>query len=166
MDIPPETLQAFIERTAATMDTLAATDPFLPFYLYAEEGSIEPDVYDKLACERYKITKDDPRRAAFVAWAVCDKARKDGHTYVGLEPFVDIVMRTCAIDRPRAIIALNAAIGNGALLGARDDKKRPCVGLSSLVDAEQRIARSIADRLQGAAPESSQLPLPIVENPE
>ncbi len=149
MDLPIAALERFLASCALDADALAAKDPYLPFYLYAEETTpITPEQYDTFARERWKVEKGDLKRVRFVAWATIDRARRtSGHSSVPWAAVREACVAACGVQPAEVRTAVRDAIAAKALDGWRDAEGRAFVGLRTLVDAERAIARSLRERL-------------------
>lgn len=149
MDLPLAALERFVADCALDADALAAKDPYLLFYLYAEEEtSITPEQYDAFALARWSVARGDPRRVRFVAWATVDRARRtSGHSSVPWPATRDACVHVCGVTAAEVTAAVRDAIAAKALDGWRDAEGRAYVGLRALMDAERAIARSLRERL-------------------
>jgi len=149
VDLPLAALERFVASCSLDADAMAAKDPYLLYYLYAEEETpITPEQYDTFARERWSVERGDPRRVRFVAWATVDRARRrDGHSSVPWSAVRAACVEACGVEVAVVVEAVRAAIGANALCGWRDAEGRAFVGLRTLVDAERSIARSLRERL-------------------
>jgi hypothetical protein len=143
------------------IDALAAEDPYLPFYLHAEETGISPEQYDRLARVRWGVAMDAPARVKFIAWSLCEEAREDGHTVASAEGLVTAVMRAAHCPRGVAIEGLRAAIAGGGVRGVTDGKGAKWCGIARTVDAEEQIAADIARRLKSEPQTEENATLPL-----
>ncbi|MBK7823266.1 MAG: hypothetical protein IPJ61_19980 [Tessaracoccus sp.] len=149
MDLPLAALERFVASCSLDADAMAAKDPYLLYYLYAEEETpITPEAYDAFARERWSVEKGDPRRVRFVAWAMVDRARRAaGHSSVPWAAVRDTCVGACGVQPAEVQAAVRDAIVARALDGWRDAEGRAYVGLRALVEAERAIARSLRERL-------------------
>jgi hypothetical protein len=149
VDLPLAALERFVASCSLDADAMAAKDPYLLYYLYAEEETpITPEAYDSFARERWGIEKGDPRRVRFVAWATVDRARRtSGHSSVPWAAVRDTCVGACGVQPAEVQAAVRDAIAARALDGWRDAEGRAFVGLWTLVSAERSIARSLRERL-------------------
>lgn len=149
MDLPLAALERFVASCSLDADAMAAKDPYLLYYLYAEEETpITPEAYDAFARERWSVAKGDPKRVRFVAWATIDRARRtSGHSSVPWAAVRDACVTVCGVKVAEVTEAVRDAIGANALCGWRDAEGRAFVGLRTLVEAERAIARSLRERL-------------------
>jgi hypothetical protein len=149
VDLPLAALERFLASCALDADAMAAKDPYLLFYLYAEEETpITPEQYDAFARERWHVEKGDPRHVRFVAWATVDRARRtSGHSSVPWSAVRDACVGACGVHPADVQAAVRDAIAARALDGWRDAEGRAFVGLWTLVSAERAIARSLRERL-------------------
>lgn len=112
MDLPLAALERFLASCALDADAMAAKDPYLLFYLYAEEETpITPEQYDAFARERWHVEKGDPRHVRFVAWATVDRARRtSGHSSVPWSAVRDACVGACGVHPADVQAAVRDAI--------------------------------------------------------